>query len=226
MFRFLSSLMVLSAFSLAAMPVHAQRLVAPDEIVIYVHKGIQNTDFVEGLVCELGRVVAAPVRATAIDLPLSSDQLVTRNQFDPRRVAAPFAQATTPTSDERVFRFLLLPYDLKSGTFNYVFAETYMAPYFISVQSTIRLIPQDNALSRKQISDLTSMRLYKLMLKAVGRMAGLTGDGCILAFPRSLDELDAKSDEFCPDDKDAMVAAGVLKAKPFGACNIVAMLAR
>jgi predicted Zn-dependent protease len=211
---------------LVAMPALAQSLVTPDEIVIYVHKDIQNTDFVDGLVCELGRVVVAPVRATAIDLPLSRDQLVTRNQFDPRRVAAPFAQATTPAADERIFRFLLLPYDLKSGTFNYVFAETYMAPYFISVQSIIRLLPEDKTMSRKKIADITSIRLYKLMLKAVARMAGLQGDGCILAFPRSLDELDAKSDEFCPDDKAALIAAGVVKAKPFGACNTVAMLAR
>jgi predicted Zn-dependent protease len=44
-----------------------------------------------------------------------------------------------------------------------------------------------------------------------------------MMFPRSLDELDQKPPEFCPNDKAALIAAGVLKEKPFGACSTVAM---
>jgi predicted Zn-dependent protease len=209
-----------------APPAFAQSLAAPDEIVLYVHKDMKNTDFVEGLVCELGRVLVAPVRAVDIDLPLNRDMLVTETQFEPKRLAAAFKKSIDSSDPGRIFRFLLVPYDLKSAPFHYVFAETYRAPYFVGVQSTIRLEPRDPTMSRKQISDLTSLRLYKLMIKAVARMAGLQGEGCILAFPRSLDELDRKSDAFCPDDREAMVAAGILKAKPFGACNVVAMAGR
>jgi hypothetical protein len=36
----------------------AQMLVAPDEVVIYVHKDFTDADFVDGLVCELSRVLA------------------------------------------------------------------------------------------------------------------------------------------------------------------------
>ncbi len=59
--------------ALLAGPVSAQKLLAPDEIVMYVHAGIaeQDTDFVEGLVCELGRVLVAPVRATKSDLAMA-----------------------------------------------------------------------------------------------------------------------------------------------------------
>ena len=50
------------------------------------------------------------------------------------------------------------------------------------------------------------------MLKSIARLAGLASpDRCILVFPRSLDELDRKSAEFCPEDHDALVAAGILK---------------
>lgn len=38
-------------------------------------------------------------------------------------------------------------------------------------------------------------------------------DACILSTPLSLEELDRKSSEFCPDDRAALVAAGVLKEK-------------
>jgi len=61
------------------------------------------------------------------------------------------------------------------------------------------------------------------MLKSIALLSGLRTNGCVMAFPRSLDELDGKDAEFCPADKAALIAAGVLKEKPFGACNTVAM---
>ena len=211
-----------AAVALGVHPAHAQNLIVPDQIVLHVHKDMKETDFVEGLVCELGRVMTAEVRATASDFPLEREYLLTRTQLDPRRIFRPFLNRQ-PIEGGRTFHVLLLPYDLKVAELNYVFAETYMAPNFVAIMSTIRLTPHDPALSRKQVSDTTGERLYKLLLKSVARMAGLDGNGCVLAFPRSLDELDAKSAEFCPADRAALVQAGVLKDKPFGACNTVAM---
>src|SRR5262249_13717545 len=53
-----------------------------------------------------------------------------------------------------------------------------------------------------------------LILKAIARVAGLhSPDACVLAFPRSLEELDRKSSEFCPSDHSTLVAAGILKEK-------------
>lgn len=219
------AIMVSAAWLLAGFGVEAQEIVTPDEVVIYVHSSVKNDDFVEGLVCELGRVLKAPVSARTTDLPMSPKYLASRTQYDPRRIAIPFGNSTRP-DDRRVFKFLILPYDLKVESLNYVFAETYMKPYFIAVMSTIRLTPDDSRLSRKRVSDVTGDRLYKLMLKSVARMAGLTGDGCVLAFPRSLPELDAKSAEFCPDDRKLMIDSGILKERPFGACNTVAMAGR
>ncbi len=201
----------------------AQSLIAPNEVVIYVHNDVKNTDFVEGLVCELGRVLAAPVRATDSNLPLFREQLAAPTQFAPSKILPAFAKATAGDVNGRVFRFLVLPYDLKSEPWRYVFAETYMGSISISIQSVIRLVPAEPGLSRKRVSDVTGDRLYKLMLKAIGRMSGLQGEGCVLAFPRSLEELDMKSPEFCPAHRAAMVQAGILKEKPFGACNTVAM---
>jgi predicted Zn-dependent protease len=201
----------------------AQTLIAPDEMVISVHTDLKDGDFVEGLVCELGRVLVAPVRSEKSDLPLYRTYLATKTQLDPRKIVGPFRNAVSG-QDGRIFRFLLLPHDLKVAELNYVFSETYMAPQFAAVMSTIRLMPRTPGLGRKRVSDVTGDRLYKLMLKAVARMAGLRGDGCVLAFPRNLDEFDRKSAEFCPEDRAALVAAGVLKDKPYGACDTVAMV--
>jgi predicted Zn-dependent protease len=201
-------------------------LIAPQEVVLYVHSDLKNTDFVEGLVCELSRVVAAPVRSAAVELPLRADYKASPSQLAPAKLAVPLARATAEDGRGRIFKFLLLPYDLKSGTFNYVFAETYGVPYLISVVSTARVAPADDGRSRKAVSDITLQRVYKLVLKSVARMAGYTKpEGCILAFPRNLAELDSKSSEFCDDDRATLIDAGILKAKPFGACTSVAGIA-
>ena len=210
-------------FALLAGPVSAQKLVPPDEIVIYVHKDLpeQDTDFVDGLVCELGRVLAVPVRARKSELPLSRSDLATPTQLDANKVRLSFAHATA--DEGRAFRYLILPYDLKVERLNYVFSNTVLDGETAAVMSTIRLVPREPGLTRKRIADVTADRIYKLMLKSIALLAGLRTNGCIMAFPRSLPELDAKSDEFCPDDKAALVAAAILKARPVGACNIVAM---
>jgi predicted Zn-dependent protease len=209
--------------ALLAGPVSAQGLVAPDEVVIYVHADIpeQDTDFVEGLVCELGRVLVAPVRAAKSDLPLYRSYLATPTQLDPLKVRLPFARATV--GEGRVFRYLLVAWDLKIPGLNYVFSSTVPDSEGVAVMSPIRLVPREPGLSRKRISDVTGDRIYKLMLKSIALLAGLNSEGCVMMFPRSLDELDQKPAEFCPNDKAALIAAGVLKEKPFGACSTVAL---
>jgi predicted Zn-dependent protease len=201
------------------------RLAAPDEVVIYLHASMKETDFADGLVCELGRVLVAPVRATTIDLPLTQDYLATPSQFHSGKMMLPFARATAGEPG-RVFRYLILDRDLKVDGLNYVFSETSLAADPVAVMSIIRLKPNAPGLSRKRVSDVTGDRLYKLMLKSIAILAGLRTGGCVMAFPRSLPELDAKAAEFCPADRTALVDAGVLKAKPFGACNTVAMAGR
>ena len=202
----------------------AQTLTAPDDVVIYVHKDMKDTDFVDGLVCELSRVLVAPVRAETTDMPLYQSYLATQTQLDVEKLSAPFAQATA--TGERVFRYLLLPYDLKSEGLNYVFANTSLDGPTVAIMSTIRLVPREAGLSRKRVSDVTGDRVYKLMLKSIALLAGLRGNGCIMKFPRNLPELDEKPAEFCRPDRAALVTAHVLKDKPFGACNTVAMATR
>jgi predicted Zn-dependent protease len=203
----------------------AQSFAPPDEVVIYVHKDMKETDFVDGLVCELGRVLAAPVRAETSDLPLLRNYLATPTQLDADKLRVVFSNATEST-DRRIFRYLLLPYDLKVEGLNYVFSSTGLDGLPVGVMSTIRLTPREPGLSRKRISDMTGDRVYKLMLKSVALLAGLRTNGCIMAFPRNLPELDKKPAEFCAPDRAGLVASGVLKDKPYGACNNVAMLGR
>lgn len=200
----------------------AQSLVPPGEILIHVNGDVRNTDFVDPLVCALSKVLQAPVWAKPIDIALTADLLQTASQFSPRKIATQVVNATAGSSDYATpFRYFLLDHDLKSEPFNYVFAETYHAPWNLGVLSVARLVPDGAKLSRKQITETTQFRVYKLMLKSVARLSGLQGDGCVLAFPRSLEELDRKSPEFCPDDKAALVAARVIKDKPSESCSTV-----
>jgi predicted Zn-dependent protease len=167
------------------------------------------------------RVIVAPVRATKSELPLHRGDLATPTQLDANKVRLSFAHATA--GEGPAFRYLILPYDLKVVDLHYVFALTVRDGETAAVMSTIRLVPREPGLSRKRVADVTADRIYKLMLKSIAVLAGLHGEGCIMAFPRNLPELDAKSDEFCPEDEAALIAAGILKARPSGACNIVAM---
>ena len=206
--------------ALLAGPVSAQNLVPPGEIVIHVNGDVRNTDFVEPLVCELQKVVQAPVRARKIELALTDDLLERVGQYSPRKIARRFAAAAAGESDQaNPFHYLILDHDLKVPELNYLFAETYTPP--MSVISVIRLAPDGWFSSRKKSAEVTQHRVYKLMLKSVAIMAGLKGRGCVMMFPRSLDELDDKPSEYCPNDRAALVAASVIKETPSASCSTV-----
>jgi hypothetical protein len=106
-------------------------LVAPAEVVLYIHSDLERTDFIPPLVCALRRVLTAPVSTQSLKLPLGPE---------------------------------------------------------------LRATP-----------------------KSIGRLAGLRGQGaCVLASPQSLDGLDRRSPAFCQEDREALVAVGVLKSTENG----------
>jgi predicted Zn-dependent protease len=189
----------------------AQQLIAPAEIVLYLHADLKRTDFVRPLVCALQRVLAAPVSTRTSSLRLGRELLANPAQFDVSKVADRFIQATAADGGPQSFRYLLVAHDLKSEPWRYVFSTSFgneTTPYHAGVLSTFRLDAGNRG------SEITAMRAYKLILKSIARVAGLkTPGGCILDFPRSLDELDRKSFEFCPDDRAMLVKAGILNEK-------------
>jgi hypothetical protein len=207
-FRWLVAAALLAAGASSA---PAQQLVAPAEVVLYLHADLKRTEFVQPLVCALQRVLAAPVSTRTTSLRLGRELLATPTQFDVGKVADRFIQATAADGGPQSFRYLLLPYDLKAEPWRYVFSTSFgddTTPYHAGVLSTFRLD------AGSQGSAITAMRAYKLILKSIARVAGLRSpDGCILAFPRSLDELDRKSAEFCPGDRAMLVKAGILNEK-------------
>ncbi len=207
-------------FLLVAAGASAQSLVPPGEIVIYVNSDVRNPEFVEPLVCELKKVVQAPVRAAKIDIAMTDDLLEAGRQYSPRKIVNRFGPLTQSDSAlPNPFRYLLVDHDLKVPELRYVFAETYRPP--MSVISVTRFTAAVDAKAGKQSADIVMVRVYKLMVKSVAIMAGLRSDGCVMAFPRSLPELDAKSSEYCADDRAALVAARVIKETPSTSCNDV-----
>jgi predicted Zn-dependent protease len=192
-------------------------LVAPAEVVLYIHSDLKSTDFVQPLVCALQRVLTAPVSTKTVTFPLGSELRATPTQFDVAKIGDRFIRATSTEGTPPSFKYLFLPFDLKADGLRYVFATSFgneTTPYHVGILSTARLDVSDPRQWHHQGFEITTLRTYKLMLKSIARLAGLRSpDACVLAFPRSLEELDRKSSEFCPPDHTALVAGGILKEK-------------
>ncbi len=212
-------LLASASFSLAQTPIRTVSggLVAPAEVVLYIHSGLKSTDFIQPLVGALQRVLVAPVSTRISNLRLVPDLRATPTQLDVTKVANLFIQTTAADGGSQAFKYLLIPYDLKAEPWHYVFSTSFgneTTPYHAAVFSTARLDVADPRRQHHQGSDITAMRAYKLILKSIARLAGLKSpDACVLVFPRSLDELDQKSSEFCPNDRAALVNAGILNSK-------------
>jgi predicted Zn-dependent protease len=222
------TLFVIAIASLCASrhPTHAQSkasglLVAPSQITLYIHSDLKDTAFVEPLVCSLRRVLAADVDWKEISLPLNRSLLASPTQFDVSKISEQFVQATAADTGSSTYRYLIIPYDLKDQTFHFVFATSFPRDHD-GVLSTARLGVNDPGMSAAERGEATALRLYKLILKSVARLAGYgSSNGCILAFPRTLEELDRKPAEFCPVDRAALIDAGVLKEEESIGCAYV-----
>ncbi len=194
----------------------------PRKVVLYVHASLRDAGFVEKLACMLQNSIRAPVSRKSVDFPLGTNLLATPTQLSVEKLMPAFYTSAAAAEPPGTFSFLLLSNDLKAEPFHYVFSTSDVT-YGVGVLSTARLDPGFYAPTEKVREDITALRAYKLLLKAVARLSGYgTQQGCILAFPRTLGELDAKSTEFCPDDRDVLVAAGVLKAQEDKGCGLIA----
>ena len=193
--------------------------IAPAEVVLYIQSGLKRTDFVHPLVCALQRVLVAPVSVQALDFPLGPELLATPTQFEATKVAERFTQRTASEGNAPSFKYLLIPFDLKVEAWNwrYAFSVSFRdettSPR-VGIVSTARIDAGNWWLRSPWDHEITAIRAYKLILKSISYIAGHRGSGgCILTTPLSLEELDRKSSEFCPGDRAALVAAGVLKAR-------------
>jgi predicted Zn-dependent protease len=193
----------------------------PQQVLLYVHSELKDTDFVEPLVCALRQVLTADVDVKNIRLPLGPALLASPTQFDVSKVSDQFARVSASDRGSLTYKYLLIPFDLKDQTYRYVFATSFPRDHN-GVVSLARLYATNTAASRHERAELTALRVYKLILKSIARLAGYTNSNrCILAFPRSLDELDAKPSEFCHDDHALLVESGLLKAEESGGCAFI-----
>lgn len=199
-------------------------LVAPDEVVLYIHTDLRRSDFVERLVCALRRVLVAPVSTRDLRLPFGPDLAATPTQLDAEKLGRTFVRATARDGSPNTFKYLLLAPDLKAAPWHYVFALSFgdaTTAYHAGIVSTARLEAGGASLTRRDAAAVTAMRVYKLILKSIARVAGyLKPQGCILAFPRDVGELDDKPPEFCPADRAALVNAGILRARERDECLV------
>jgi predicted Zn-dependent protease len=195
--------------------VHAQTLTAPSEVVLYIHSEMKRTEFVDRLECALRHVLVARVSTQQLSLALGDDLRASPTQFDTRKVVRVFARATANQSGPRTFNYLFLPFDLKQGTLPFVYESSFKStqvPVYLGLMSTARLDTLNPNYPEEQNSSQTAYRLYKLMMGSLTKLAGFkSSNSCVLGRLRNLAELDRQSTEFCPDDRAALVDAGILK---------------
>jgi predicted Zn-dependent protease len=212
---FLTAVWLTTCFPAAISITHAQALMAPSEVVLYIHSELKRTDFVERLECALKHILVAPVSTQGLQFALGGDLLATPTQLDVQKVANKFIQVTAGEGGPRTFKYLFLPLDLKDAEHRYVFATSFSnerASAHVGILSTARLDTRISNFPNEQNSEQTAHRLYKIILKSMARLAGLKNpDSCVLASLRNLEELDQKSAAFCPEERAALVAAGILK---------------
>jgi predicted Zn-dependent protease len=194
---------------------HAQTLLAPAEVVLYIHSEMKRTEFVERLECALRHVLVAPVSTRELKLVIGSDLRASPTQLDTQKLAKAFVQATANEGGPRTFKYLFLPFDLKEAQLPFVWNTSFTSPQIpvhIGIMSTARLDPPSPNHPDEQNSSRTTYRLYKLILKSVARLAGLKDpNSCVLGRVRTVEELDRQPAEFCPNDRAALVVAGIVK---------------
>ena len=193
----------------------AQTLTAPSEVVLYVHSEMKRTEFVERLECALRHVLVAPVATRELKLVLGRDLQASPTQLDTQKLAKAFAQATANESGPRTFKYLFLSFDLKEAqlpfAWNSSFVDTEKSIH-VGIMSTARLDPPSLNHPDEQNGSRTTYRLYKLILKSMARLAGLKDpNSCVLGRVRTVEELDRQPAEFCPNDRAALVEAGIVK---------------
>jgi predicted Zn-dependent protease len=205
-----------------SLPAVAQPLSGPDEVVLYVHPDLKDARFIDPLVCALQRVLVAPVGVRDIDIRMGEDG---RRPIDVERVGESFRRTAAADGTPRTFKHLLVPFDLKARTYNYVFAARFgsqVEGYRTQVVSTARLQFKDPKRSEAERAEVTAQRVYKIVLRGVIHHAGSWSQGCVLSFPNSLEELDRKSPAVCEVDRPAFVRAGILKEVESDECQAVA----
>jgi predicted Zn-dependent protease len=203
----------------------AQTVGPIDEVVLYRHADLKRTDFVDPLVCALRRVLVAPVNVADAALPLGPELMSTPTQYDAGAIAQRMIDATAADGGAGTFKYLLQPHDMKDRRFRVVFATSYAntaPPYHAGVVSMARLDVDDGAHTSAERAEIAAGRAYKLILRSVALLAGLPDSGgCMLAFSSTVADLDHKSAEFCPADREALIAAKVLKAQEGAGCMYV-----
>ena len=190
---------------------------APDHVELYVHADLKDASFVEPLRCALERVLAAPVSVKASSVAIDRDLLLNERQHDVEKIAERFRSETHGTGDARTFKHLFVAGDIGAQRHNYVFASRFGqgTPNPIQVISTARLLTASGA---KGSPDLLVERLYKIVLRGVVHQSGWRGQGCVLAFPNSLEGHDRKTCAVCEADRPALVAAGILRETERDTC--------
>ncbi|HEY2684366.1 MAG TPA: hypothetical protein VGI93_12695 [Steroidobacteraceae bacterium] len=213
--RYAAAIWFVGCSAAAISAVHAQGLSAPSQIVLYVHSEMKRTEFVERLECALKHVLVAPVSTQELRLALGSDLRASPTQLDAQKVAKAFVQATANEGGPRTFKYLILPFDLKEAQLPFVWNTSFTSPQIpvhIGIMSTARLDPPSPTHPDEQNSSRTTYRLYKLILRSMARLVGLKDpNSCVLGRVRTVEELDQQPAEFCPNDRAALVEAGIVK---------------
>lgn len=194
--------------------------VIPREVVLYVQDDLPETGFVDPLVCALERVLTVPIRVETSRVPIGQDLLLRGRQYDVAAIAHRFSQAEAAKGPP-AFRHLIVRQDVVARGYNFLFAHRFgdgPVPERVQVASTARLREGLDGRTGSERADALAARLYKIILRGVVHGAGYPGQGCVLADANNYAEFNSKTLRICPEDKEHLVRAGLVRRREKAEC--------
>lgn len=174
--------------------------------LIVVNDGLSNSE-ADMLLHRLQGVFSARIVAKRVTVELEEFYGPGRQKLQGERLLS--AKSIFADEPGGVYRIALLPGDMYGGGFNYLFSQT----EFSNMRTVIAL--ERLRLKQAAVDRSTVELVYKLILRRVGIMGGLISSDCgPMSFARSRRDLDAKPDEYCPQDSEALRRLNVIRERP------------
>lgn len=197
-----------------AMPATANTIIPPSEIVLHVGRPIAGLEFLPLLDQTLTGALLPQIRI----VPTSFDV----EPFRPRTGPSPaspildaFALSLSGKALRRSMHVLIVTADIQLPPARFNFAVSQGGPdteYRVMVVSLARLMAWDLRRNADTNPRATAARAARMIIKNSARLSGLyDSDRCVMAFPNSLQALDAMPDSYCEPDLSRLVAAGLAR---------------
>lgn len=181
-------------------PNRTSREFDPTAIQIIVLNDAVPLDITQQLANSLTAEYRIHVKVTKANKDISAAYDTVRQQYDGIKAL----ELLNPTKHTDTYVIYVTSSDLYTPGYNFLFAHT-NAKKRETILSTHRFFTSATD------ADVAAERMHKVMMRRIGIAYGLSGNGCIMEFFNSLEELDDAAAEYCTVDRTILRLKGVLK---------------